>query len=97
VPHIETAVCYFSSMLHSHRTLTVREITVTLPGVSHQFLPWCCLTEQVIGTGQSHSEIRNLDIVSYSSMIADSVAMQDFIRPKCFLFLRVVLKSVKIG
>jgi hypothetical protein len=45
--------------------------------------------EQVIGTGQSNCEIRNLDIVSYSSMFADSVGMQDSVRLKCFSFFSV--------
>jgi hypothetical protein len=62
---------------------------VTLPRVSHQILSWCCLIEQVIGTGQSHCEIRNLDIVGYSSMIADSVSVQDSVRLERFIFLCV--------
>jgi len=63
---------------------------VTLPRVSHQILSWYCLIEQVIGAGQSHCEIRNLDIVSYSSMFTDSVGMQDSVRLKWFnlMFLR---------
>jgi hypothetical protein len=68
---------------------------VTLPRVSYQILLWCCLIEQVIGTGQSHCEIRNLDIVGYSSMFADGVSMQDSVRLKRFSFVCVLLISVK--
>ena len=71
----DRSVCCVSTILHNHCTFTVREITVTLPGVSHQFLSLFCLLEQAIGTGRSHSDIRNLDTVRYSSVFADSVGV----------------------
>ena len=42
---------------------------MTLPRVSRRFPSWCCLMERAIGTGQSHCEVRNLDIVSYLAII----------------------------
>ena len=59
----------------------------------NKFLSWFCFVEHVIGSGQSNSEIRNLDLVIYSFLFADNTSMQDSLRLKYFRFFSCSIKK----